>query len=186
MKKLIVMLAVLMLLGQAAYAAVTIQDTLARAVPENAIIFATIEDFQGIWGGISSSNAWKKIKALKIWREMQVGSSFDQFRTEFKQNLGFDFSKENILALMGRELALAVTGDAETMQFNLVIIARPGDPVKAKELVKTFTETINAAGEKFSFVESKSLHTVQAVELPMIAGLPFVSTGAPSATGQSR
>jgi Protein of unknown function (DUF3352) len=181
MKKLILMLVVLMMLGQTAHAAITIQDTLAKAVPEDAILFSTIEDAQGIWGAISASNAWAKVKELKIWQEMQLGDNLNQFKTQFKQSMGFDLSQENIMALLGSELALAVTGDPDTMQYNVVIIAKPGDPLKAKELVKTFTETVNASGGEFKFVESKynlaSLWSLQPKEadspMPIQAGYGF-------------
>lgn len=181
MKKLILMLAVLMMLGQTTFAAITIQDTLAKAVPENAILFSTIEDVQGIWGTVSASNAWGKIKALKVWEEMQLDSNLNQFKTQFKQNLGFDLSAENILALMGAEMAVAVTGDPETMQYSIVIIAKPGDPSKAKELVNLFTETVNASGGAFKFVDSKynmaSLWSLQPKEAdspsPIQAGYGF-------------
>jgi len=155
MKRVIIVLAVLMAVSGVARAAVTIQDTLIKAVPEDAVVCATLGDIQAVWKSVSSSNAWQKIKGLKVWENADFSPGLEEFKAEFKENMGFDLSADNIMALIGKELTLALSGDPQTMQFNLIVMARPGDLIKAKGIVENFTKKVNDAGEDFSFKESK-------------------------------
>ena len=131
MKKTIFILAALLILSLPAQAAVTIQETLAKAVPEDAILFGTHQDLQTLWKNISSSNAWQKIQGFNVWDELGVGSDLSEFKVKFNEKVGLELSEENIMALFGKEVAVALMGGPEAGQVQVLLLAIPADKEKA-------------------------------------------------------
>jgi len=156
MKRTICAIVMLLLFSSPLWGATTIQDTLAKNVPEDAVFFVTYQDLASLWKGISSSNTWKRVKNLKVWEEADLTSGFNEFKAEFAKNIGFEFNEENLMALLGKEFAIAGFADPETMQFQVMILAKTADKAKVGEMIKIITaKAKEEAGEAIEIIEKK-------------------------------
>ena len=83
------------------------QQTFAGTMPEGAVFYATTQNFESVWKGIEQSNFWAKLTRLKIWEGVDFGW-YDDFRDDFADKFGFEFSTDNVMAVFGREFAVAL------------------------------------------------------------------------------
>ncbi len=82
-------------------------ETFARYVPDGAVLYATTQNLEGVWRGIEQSNFWNTFTHLTIWEGADFGW-YEEFRNEFAENVGFEFSTENLMAVLGKEFAVAL------------------------------------------------------------------------------
>ncbi len=124
--------------------------TFARYVPEGAVFYATTQNFESFWRGIEQSNFWAKLTRLKIWEGADFGW-YDDFREDFAQNLGFEFSTKNLMAVFGKEFAVAFyiepgAGDATAPKIEVIFVAQMNPPDTVEGMVSKLLEKAREQG----------------------------------------
>jgi len=126
-------------------------ETLAHVVPDGAVYYADVQNLDGFWRSIEQSNFWAKFTRLKIWDDVSF-DWYEEFREEFAENLGFEFSTANVMAVFGKELALAFyvepakEGEAGP-QIELILVARADPPEAVEDMVGKVLKSIKEHGD---------------------------------------
>ena len=115
-------------------------ETFAKYVPDGPLFYATTQNFEGFWRGIEDSNFWAKFGRLKIWEGVDFGW-YDEFREEFAEDLGFEFSTENVMALFGKEFAAALYLDpgedqGAGLRVEVIFVAQMNPPDAVEGMVE--------------------------------------------------
>lgn len=111
--------------------AASAQQGLERLLPDNPVFFKTSVDFEKVWSSISQSNFWKQLTSLKLWDEAGVTAGLEDIAEGFSEEVGFPLSTENIMSLLGKEIAIAVyvvPAEARTEEKLLTEIPAPEKP----------------------------------------------------------
>ena len=111
-------------------------QTFARYVPEGAVFYATTQNAEAFWTKIEQSNFWVRFTQLKVWEGVDF-AWYDDFRREFADKFGFAFDTKNLMAVLGREFAVALyveppADPASNARIELLCAARmnPRDAVE--------------------------------------------------------
>jgi hypothetical protein len=125
-------------------------ETFARYVPDGAVFYATTQDFERFWRGIEQSNFWATFTRLEIWEGADF-SWYDDFREDFAANLGFELSTENVMAVFGKEFAVALyvepgeDGQAGP-KIEVFLVARMNPPDAVEEIVNKLLDRAKEEG----------------------------------------
>jgi hypothetical protein len=126
-------------------------ETFARFVPEGAVFYATTQNFESVWRGIERSNFWAKLTRLNLWEGVDFGW-YDDFRETFAESLGFEFSTENVMAVFGKEFAVALYIEAgeehETgAKVELIFVCRMNPADAVETMVDKLVEHAKGQGD---------------------------------------
>ncbi|MBI1870244.1 MAG: DUF3352 domain-containing protein [Chlamydiae bacterium] len=145
---------------------------IADVIPSDVVLFLSARNARSTWDLVKSSNFWKQVADLKIWEAAQIVSNLNTMKEQFKTNMGFDLSEENVLGVFGQDLSIALVGSKEGLANPQILLLAQTDPradFKGKvdtllEKVKgTVTvETVEYNGQKISRVRN-----------PQVAGPEF-------------
>jgi hypothetical protein len=126
-------------------------ETFAGVVPGGAAFYADTQGLESVWRGIERSNFWAKFAHLKVWEGVDLGR-YERFRAQFAQNLGLEFSTANLLAVLGKEFAVAfymdaAEGDEALPRMELLVVARMNPPETVEGMLEKLVERAQAEGD---------------------------------------
>jgi len=141
---------IMVLIVMAAPARAAESKTFARHVPDGAVLYATTQGLEEFWAGIERSNFWAMFTHLKVWEGADF-SWYDDFRDEFADELGFEFNTANLMAVFGKEFAVAFYAepgeDGGNPTIEVVFVSRMNPPELVQEIVDKLLERAKAAGD---------------------------------------
>ncbi|MDP2899117.1 MAG: DUF3352 domain-containing protein [bacterium] len=147
--------------------AASAQQGLERLVPDNPVFFKTSVEFEKVWSSVSQSNFWKQLTSLKLWDQTGVTAGLEDIAKGFSEEVGFPLSTENIMSLLGKEIAVAVyvvPGEARAEEKPLTEIPAPEKPPEGALPPPVSTPTEPAATEAVA-TETATTATTEATEL---------------------
>ncbi|MBI1883798.1 MAG: DUF3352 domain-containing protein [Chlamydiae bacterium] len=106
------------------YSGVAIADV----VPSDVVVFLSARNTRSTWDLIKNSNFWQQASSLKIWESAQLGMGLKNFKDQFKTNMGFDLTEENVLGLFGQDLSIALLGSKEGLANPQLLLMAKTDP----------------------------------------------------------
>lgn len=119
------------------------QVAIADVIPSDVVLFLSARNARATWDLVKNSNFWKKTSALSLWQGVQVESSLATFKEEFKKNLGFEFSEENLFGLFGQDLSVALIGSKEGLTNpQLLLLAQTDSKADVKGKIAALVEKI--------------------------------------------
>ncbi|NQT83872.1 DUF3352 domain-containing protein [bacterium] len=158
------------------------QESLARLVPQDAAYFDTSVGLDEIWASVVKSNFWKQLTSLRFWDETGVTAGLEEFATGFSEEIGAELSTENIMSLLGKEVAVAVYATpGETPGISGYLLCRGNPKSVAEDFVqKTFGAMKRAAEEagedafKDSVYKGTKITSIKSDEIPVEIEYGFV------------
>ena len=66
------------------------RQSFSRYVPDDAILFAEVQDLEPAWDAVVNSNFWRKFSSLKILEDANVPDRIAEIKQEFKSLTGFN------------------------------------------------------------------------------------------------
>lgn len=158
------------------------QDGMAKLVPQDAVFFKTSVDVENMWDIIVKSNFWKSVTSLKVWDDSGARAGLQSFAEQFKENVGVELTKENIMSLLGKEIAVGVCvqpGDTPNIQGYLMFRGNP--KAKAEEVIGKLDGILRKhaeqAGEeafKDAVYKGTKITTLKAEEMPVEIQYGFI------------
>jgi len=156
------------------------QENLARLVPDGPIFFKTSVDFEKVWASISQSNFWKQLTSLKVWEQTEVRAGLENIAQGFSEEVGLELSTENIMSLLGKEIAFALYAEqGEPPQIKAYLLCRGNPKSTAEEIINKFTNFVKEqAGDEAEFKDSvykgTKITSVKPAEAPVQFEFGFV------------
>lgn len=116
MKKILVAVVSVVVFAAVALGIVTLlkpkEIVLAEILPQDTAFYYSIQNTESVWKDIKSSRFWRELSELKLWQDIQIQSGLDDLKSQFKENVGVELTEENLMKLIGRELAITITPPA--------------------------------------------------------------------------
>lgn len=114
-------------------------ETFARYVPDGAVLYATTQNLESVWQSIEQSTFWNTFTHLNIWEGADFGW-YEEFRNEFAENVGFEFSTENVMAVFGKEFAVALyiepaAAGEDGPTIEVLCLAQMNPPDRVEEMI---------------------------------------------------
>ena len=109
---------------------------LAQITPPGALLFVEFKNLENNWERLTASNFWKELLASTLWRESGWGEGIREISRRIEENTGIAPSRQNVMQLIGRDVALALIYPEEKgAEASLLLLSRVGLRARAIELV---------------------------------------------------
>ena len=79
-----------------------------RLVPDSAALYIEVKDAEGLWERISGSGFWQGLIISPLWKEARIEEKLATFRQSLGKNGGLLLERENLMELIGEDLAVAL------------------------------------------------------------------------------
>ena len=134
------------------------QQGLEKLVPDNPVFFKTSVEVEKVWASVSQSNFWKQLTGLRVWDETGVTAGLEDMAEGFAEEVGFPLSTENIMSLLGKEMAIALYVVPEEV--------KPEENIEraVSSAEAAVTETEPAAARETTELESAELEELETEE----------------------
>jgi len=126
------------------------RQTFARALPEGAVFYATTQNLESVWKSVEQSNFWVRLTRLTVWDGVDF-SWYDDFRSSFADEFGFEFNTQNLMAVFGREFAVALyveppAEEGGNTKIELLCAARMNPRDTVEDMVKKLLDRAREEG----------------------------------------
>ncbi len=143
---------------------------IAEIVPSDVVLFLSARNAQATWSLIKDSQFWQRVSALKIWGN--VPFDLNAFKEEFKNNLGFEFSEENLFGLFGQDLSIALIGSKEGLANpQLLLLSQTSSKADVNGKIAALVEKVK--GEVTLETVEYNDQKITRVKNPKVAGPEF-------------
>lgn len=142
--------------------------SLAAIVPKDTACFVGVYDIRGNYQAFKTSNFFKRLSDLKLWKEMDLENTIDAVIASFKVQSGIELSEKNIMELIGRQLAGAIFVNTSYQKApSIVLLTRVGTKTRLLSKLMDFTSQEEAGFEKTSHNGVAIYSTKATEESPM-------------------
>ncbi len=143
---------------------------IAEIVPSDVVLFLSARNAQATWDLVKGSQFWQRVSALKIWGN--VPFDLNAFKEEFKKNLGFEFSEENLFGLFGQDLSVALIGSKEGLANpQLLLLSQTSSKADVNGKIAALVEKVK--GEVTLETVEYNGEKITRVKNPKVAGPEF-------------
>lgn len=147
MKKVLIVIVALAVAGIAIWGAMNLtkpeEALLAEILPQDIAFYYSIQNTETIWKNIKTSRFWREFSNIKLWTDIQVASGVDDLKNQFKENIGIELTEQNLMKLIGRELAISIApGTSENDPPKILLLCRGKNNQSLTEVVNPIIDKI--------------------------------------------
>ncbi|MCB1195862.1 DUF3352 domain-containing protein, partial [bacterium] len=127
-------------------------ETLASIIPADAELYLGVYNIGDGWDSLMKSAFWKELSSLQIWDQIAFKQTIETFQQEMQAQTSIEFNQDNIMELIGKQVAFALFMNNERQDTpSGLIVTKVGTKTRLLATLIELTEQGEAPYEKTDY-----------------------------------